>query len=120
MKKDVLRPRVTQLMHMDGFIPQAMSTSYVGREVMARIRERFPEALLLFGGDLVQGTPYFNFFGGDLVGIRQELDYLAGLGLDTGWLVIFDRRGGIPPIAERLTATAETSPDGRPIRVLRL
>ena len=41
--KDVLRPHVTALMPTDGFIPQAMSTSYVGREVMSRIRERFPE-----------------------------------------------------------------------------
>ena len=41
--KDVLRPRISALMPPDGFIPQAMSTSYVGREVMARIRERFPE-----------------------------------------------------------------------------
>ncbi len=41
--KDVLRPEVAALMPPDGFIPQAMSTSYVGREVMARIRERFPE-----------------------------------------------------------------------------
>ena len=41
--KDVLRPKVASLMPPDGFMPQAMSTSYVGREVMARIRQRFPE-----------------------------------------------------------------------------
>ncbi len=41
--KDVLRPHVATLMPQDGFMPQAMSTSYVGREVMSRIRERFPE-----------------------------------------------------------------------------
>ncbi|MCB2147481.1 MAG: DUF3365 domain-containing protein [Deltaproteobacteria bacterium] len=41
--KDILRPRVAALMPPDGFLPQAMSTSYVGREVMSRIRERFPE-----------------------------------------------------------------------------
>ncbi|BBO73499.1 hypothetical protein DSCW_09160 [Desulfosarcina widdelii] len=41
--KDVLRPEVASLMPPDGFIPQAMSTSYIGREVMARIRQRFPE-----------------------------------------------------------------------------
>jgi hypothetical protein len=40
--KDVLRPEVAALMPPDKFIPQAMSTSYVAREVMARIRERFP------------------------------------------------------------------------------
>ena len=41
--KDVLRPNVAELMPPDGFMPQSMSTSYVGREVMARIRQRFPE-----------------------------------------------------------------------------
>ena len=41
--KDVLRPRVAELLPPDGFIPEAMSTSYVGREVMARLRQRFPE-----------------------------------------------------------------------------
>jgi hypothetical protein len=41
--KDLLRPHVAALMPPDGFMPQAMSTSYVGREVMSRIRERFPE-----------------------------------------------------------------------------
>ena len=41
--KDVLRPQVSKLLPPDGFIPQAMSTSYVGREIMARLRDRFSE-----------------------------------------------------------------------------
>jgi hypothetical protein len=53
-------------------------------------------------------------------GLVQLDGYLAGLGLDTGWLVIFDRRSDIPPLAERLVETTETSPGGREIRVLRL
>ena len=52
-------------------------------------------------------------------GLHQLDSYLAGLGLDTGWLVIFDRRSGQPPIAER-TGCAETrSPQGRRIVVVR-
>ncbi len=43
--KDVLRPRMNELLHPDAFIPEAMSTSYVGREIMSRIRERFPDFL---------------------------------------------------------------------------
>jgi hypothetical protein len=41
----------------------------------------------------------------------QQLDrYLAGLGLETGWLVIFDQRKGLPDIAERTrTEMATTS-----------
>jgi hypothetical protein len=34
-------------------------------------------------------------------GLEQLDGYLAGLGLDGGWLVIFDRRSGQPPIRER-------------------
>ncbi|MBP6733496.1 MAG: AAA-like domain-containing protein [Chromatiaceae bacterium] len=52
-------------------------------------------------------------------GLKQLDGYLAGLGLDTGWLVIFDRRGGQPPIAERSTSAAITSPAGRRILVVR-
>ena len=53
-------------------------------------------------------------------GLIQLDAYLAGLGLTIGWLVVFDRRAGIPPLAERLAETSETSPGGRAIRVLRL
>jgi PAS domain S-box-containing protein len=41
--KDVLRPEMTSLLPDEAFIPQAMSTSFVGREVMSRLRKRFPE-----------------------------------------------------------------------------
>ncbi|MBK5969918.1 MULTISPECIES: P-loop NTPase family protein [Thiorhodovibrio] len=52
-------------------------------------------------------------------GLAQLDDYLAGLALDTGWLVIFDRRSGLAPLAERLTATETTSPGGRQVRLVR-
>jgi hypothetical protein len=52
-------------------------------------------------------------------GLVQLDGYLAGLGLDTGWLVIFDRRGGQAPISERTRASGATSPSGRRITVLR-
>lgn len=41
--KDVLRPTVGKLVPPDVFIPHAMSTSFVGREIMGRLKERFPE-----------------------------------------------------------------------------
>ena len=53
-------------------------------------------------------------------GLEQLDGYLAGLGLDSGWLVIFDRRDGQPPLAERLARSEQRSPGGRRIRVLRL
>jgi hypothetical protein len=52
-------------------------------------------------------------------GLAQLDGYLAGLGLDNGWLVIFDRRPGLPPVEERLTASEETSPAGNRMTVIR-
>ena len=53
-------------------------------------------------------------------GLQQLDGYLAGLGLDSGWLVIFDRRSGQRPLAERLADSEKTSPARRRIRLLRL
>lgn len=52
-------------------------------------------------------------------GLAQLDHYLSGLGLDTGWLVIFDRCSGQPPISERTTAAAATTPAGRVVTVIR-
>ncbi|MBK5968411.1 MULTISPECIES: ATP-binding protein [Thiorhodovibrio] len=52
-------------------------------------------------------------------GLAQIDQYLAGLGLDSGWLVIFDRRPDQPPIAERTNSTPARSPGGRRIQVIR-
>jgi PAS domain S-box-containing protein len=43
--KDVLRPTVGPLLPTDSFIPHAMSTSFVGREIMGRLKQRFPNFL---------------------------------------------------------------------------
>ena len=52
-------------------------------------------------------------------GLEQLDGYLAGLGLDGGWLVIFDRRSGQPPIRERTASEETSSPQGRRITVVR-
>ena len=52
-------------------------------------------------------------------GLQQLDKYLAGLGLDTGWLVIFDRRPDLLPIEERTTTEEVVSPGGRAIVVIR-
>ncbi|MBK1701531.1 ATP-binding protein [Thiococcus pfennigii] len=52
-------------------------------------------------------------------GLGQLDGYLAGLGLNGGWLVLFDRRSGQPPLAERTASTTQISPQGRTIRVIR-
>jgi len=49
-----------------------------------------------------------------------QLDgYLAGLGLDNGWLVIFDRRSSQPPIRERTNSREQPSPQGRRVTLIR-
>jgi hypothetical protein len=52
-------------------------------------------------------------------GLTQLDQYLAGLNLDSGWLVIFDRRPGIPPLAERLRHEETQTPSGRAVRLVR-
>jgi hypothetical protein len=51
-------------------------------------------------------------------GLVQLEAYLQGLGLPTGWLVIFDQRSGLPPIAERTGAVTATTPTGRTVTVI--
>jgi type II secretory pathway predicted ATPase ExeA len=52
-------------------------------------------------------------------GLDQLDDYLGGLELETGWLVIFDRRENQPPISERTRTEAATTPKGRAVTVIR-
>jgi hypothetical protein len=52
-------------------------------------------------------------------GLKQLDKYLSGLNLDTGWLVIFDRREGLPPLSDRTTTERAISPAGRNITVIR-
>ena len=52
-------------------------------------------------------------------GLKQLDRYLAGLALDRGWLVIFDQRSGLPPIAERTAIEQAVTPEGRAIAVIR-
>jgi type II secretory pathway predicted ATPase ExeA len=52
-------------------------------------------------------------------GLEQLDGYLARLGLESGWLVIFDRRSNAEPIADRVLTELATSPQGRSITVIR-
>jgi hypothetical protein len=52
-------------------------------------------------------------------GLEQLDGYLARLGLDTGWLVIFDRRSNQPPIEERTTTEIATTTNNRKVTVIR-
>ncbi|MGH9846674.1 MAG: ATP-binding protein, partial [Blastocatellia bacterium] len=52
-------------------------------------------------------------------GLEQLDARLGGLGIETGWLVIFDQRGGLPDISERTTTETATTPSGRNVIVIR-
>jgi len=52
-------------------------------------------------------------------GLAQLDRYLDGLGLQSGWLVIFDRRKSAGPAATRSRQELAHSPAGREITVLR-
>ncbi len=52
-------------------------------------------------------------------GLKQLDEYLSGLGLDTGWLVIFDQRSSLPELSERTTTEMATTPAGRTVTVIR-
>jgi hypothetical protein len=52
-------------------------------------------------------------------GLAQLDRYLSGLGLGSGWLVIFDRRSHQLPISERTQATPALTPAGRGVTVVR-
>ena len=52
-------------------------------------------------------------------GLRQLDGYLAGLGLTTGWRMIFDRRPDAPPLAARLDAAVVTTPGARQVTLIR-
>lgn len=52
-------------------------------------------------------------------GLLQLEHYLSGLGLDSGWLVIFDQRPGLPDISERTSAAPTRTTAGRQVTVIR-
>ncbi|MCI0387772.1 MAG: ATP-binding protein [Acidobacteria bacterium] len=52
-------------------------------------------------------------------GLEQLDEYLSGLGQETGWLVIFDQRAGLPEISERTTTETAVTPTGRQVTVIR-
>ncbi|WP_437902501.1 ATP-binding protein [Sorangium sp. So ce327] len=52
-------------------------------------------------------------------GLAQLDEYLAGLELQRGWLILFDQRAGQPPIAERTRRELALTPAGREVVVIR-
>ena len=77
---------------------------YAGRGGMARraalikqIRVQEPHVLLLDSGDIFQGTPYFNFFGGEL-----EYKLMSQMGYDASTLGNHDFDNGLEGLQRQL------------------
>jgi hypothetical protein len=52
-------------------------------------------------------------------GLEQLDEYLAGLGLATGWLVIFDQRSGLAALGDRTGSEVRETGSGREVVVIR-
>jgi len=52
-------------------------------------------------------------------GLTQLDGYLNGLGLSSGWLILFDRRKNQPPISQRTRTESAATPSGHSVTVIR-
>lgn len=65
---------------MDGSRNQGMGGVAPRASLINQIRSEEDNVLLLDAGDIFQGTPYFNFFGGELeIKMMSMMDYDAGI-----------------------------------------
>ncbi len=53
-------------------------------------------------------------------GLAQLDGYLARLGVDRGWLLLFDQRKNVAPLAERMRTEHLTTAEGRKVELVRL
>ncbi|THH41509.1 bifunctional metallophosphatase/5'-nucleotidase [Neolewinella litorea] len=65
--------------------------------LIRQIRREQPNVLLFDSGDIFQGTPYFNFFLGEL-----EMKLMSQMGYDAGTIGNHDFDGGIENLATQL------------------
>lgn len=68
------------------------------KQLIDRIRKEREHVLLLDAGDMMQGTPYFNFFDGEL-----EIKMMDELAYDAGTIGNHDFDAGIENLAKQMT-----------------
>ncbi|MDP2112495.1 MAG: metallophosphatase [Bacteroidota bacterium] len=88
--------------HIDPFADS--HAEYAGRGGMVRLaslvskcRSENPNFLLLDAGDMFQGTPYFNYFKGDLI-----MKLMSQIGYDAGTIGNHEFDNGLPDILSAL------------------
>ena len=73
--------------------------------LIRRIRARHPHVLLLDSGDIFQGTPYFNFFKGEI-----ELEAMSAMDYDVATIGNHDFDNGVSGLAAMMPRATRLSP----------
>jgi 5'-nucleotidase len=81
----------------DGGANQGMGGAAARAALIKKIREEEEHVLLLDAGDIFQGTPYFNFYGGEL-----EYKLMSEMGYEVATLGNHDFDNGIDGIINQL------------------
>ncbi len=82
---------------MDGSRNQGMGGVAGRSALIKKIRVEQPNVLLLDAGDIFQGTPYFNMFGGEL-----EMKLMSDMGYDASTMGNHDFDNGIAGFVKQL------------------
>ena len=82
---------------MDGSRNEGLGGVAKRASLIKKIRAEQKNVLLLDAGDIFQGTPYFNFFGGEL-----EIKLMSEMGYDAGTIGNHDFDGGIDGLDKQL------------------
>ncbi len=85
---------------MDGSKNQGLGGVAKRATLIKRIRKEQKNVLLLDAGDIFQGTPYYNFFGGEI-----EMKVMSELGYDAATLGNHDFDGGLDGLELQLVHT---------------
>ncbi|MBK7871438.1 MAG: metallophosphatase [Saprospiraceae bacterium] len=82
---------------MDGSRNQGLGGAARRAALIQKIREQEQHVLLFDSGDIFQGTPYFNFYGGEL-----ELKLMSQMGYDAATIGNHDFDAGIDGLYKQL------------------
>ncbi|MFZ1748974.1 MAG: metallophosphatase [Saprospiraceae bacterium] len=82
---------------MDGSRNEGLGGVAKRATLIKRIREEQKNVLLLDAGDIFQGTPYFNFFGGEL-----EMKLMSEMGYDAATIGNHDFDGGMDGLVKQM------------------
>ncbi len=86
---------------MDGGKNQGRGGIAKRAALINKIRKEEKEVILLDAGDMFQGTPYFNYFGGEI-----EMKLMAKMGYDAATIGNHDFDGGIEGLHKHFTTQA--------------